>query len=164
MTGQRQRGSAAVEAERWLRWTGAAFAVGFAIHGADHLRRGMSASPLSIMIGGNIQAVLVAAAVIMAWTHRRRAPEAAMWVGFASAIVFTYAHLLPGWFPHYSDSFVSLPHTNVTWFSWMSAVTEIGTGLVFGLAGIHAKRTTLSTEDAGSRGTTPHATSSGPPQ
>jgi hypothetical protein len=125
-----------------LRWAAIAFVIGFGIHGLDHLRRGMSASPPFIMVGGAIQGLFVAVAVAMALTRRRRAPEAAIAVGFGSAVVFTYAHLLPAFLPGYQDSFISLPHINVTWFSWFSAVTEIGTGIVFAIAGIRARRST----------------------
>jgi hypothetical protein len=123
-----------------LRWAAIAFAIGFGIHALDHLRRGMSASPPFIMVGGMIQGLFVAVAVVMALTRRRRAPEAAIAVGFGSAVVFTYAHLLPTFLPGYQDSFISPPHINVTWFSWFSALTEIGTGIVFAIAGIRARR------------------------
>src|ERR1700744_438568 len=123
-----------------LRWAAIAFAIGFGIHGLDHLRRGMSASPPFIMVGGMIQGLFVAVAVVMALTRRRRAPEVAIAVGLGSAVVFTYAHLLPTFLPGYQDSFVSPPHINVTWFSWFSAVTEIGTGIVFAIAGLQARR------------------------
>jgi len=123
-----------------LRWAAIAFVVGFGIHGLDHLRRGMSASPPFIMVGGAVQGLFVAVAVAMALTRRRRAPEAAIAVGFGSAVVFTYAHLLPTFLPGYQDSFISPPHINVTWFSWFSALTEIGTGIVFAIAGIRARR------------------------
>jgi hypothetical protein len=123
-----------------LRWAAIAFALGFGIHGLDHLRRGMSASPPFIMVGGMIQGLFVAAAVVMALSRRRRAPEAAIAVGFGSAVVFSYAHLLPTFFPGYQDSFISPPHINVTWFSWFSALTEIGTGIVFAIVGIRARR------------------------
>ena len=106
----------------------------------DHLRRGMSASPPFIMVGGMIQGLFVVAAVVMALTGRRLAPEAAIAVGFASALGFTYAHLLPTFLPGYQDSFISGPRINVTWFSWLSAVTEIGTGIVFAIAGLRAGR------------------------
>jgi protein-S-isoprenylcysteine O-methyltransferase Ste14 len=106
----------------------------------DHLRRGMSASPPFVMVGGMIQGLFVVAAVVMALTQRRRAPEAAIAVGFGSAVVFTYAHLLPTFLPGYQDSFISPPHINVTWFSWFSALTEIGTGIAFAIAGIRARR------------------------
>lgn len=123
-----------------LRWAAIAFAIGFGIHGLDHLRRGMSASPPAVMIGGTIQGLFVAVAVVMALTRRRQAPEAAIAVGFGSAVLFTYAHLLPTFLPGYQDSFISRPHINVTWFSWFSALTEIGTGIVFAIAGIRARR------------------------
>jgi hypothetical protein len=122
----------------FLHWAAIAFVLGFGIHGLDHLRRGMSASPTFIMVGGGVQAVFVAAAVVMVFSHRTRAPLAAILVGFGSGLVFTYAHLLPTFLPGYQDSFISLPHINVTWFSWFSALTEIGTGIIFGLAGIRA--------------------------
>jgi hypothetical protein len=126
-----------------LRWAAIAFVIGFGIHGLDHLRRGMSASPPFIMVGGAIQGLFVAVAVVMALTRRPQrqwAPEAAIAVGFGSAVVFTYAHLLPTFLPGYQDSFISPPHINVTWFSWFSALTEIGTGIVFAIAGIRARR------------------------
>jgi cyanate permease len=122
-----------------LRWAAIAFVIGWGIHALDHLRRGMSASPPFIMVAGMIQGLFVAVAVVMALTRHRRAPEAAIAIGFASAVGFTYAHLLPTFLPGYQDSFISSPHINVTWFSWFSALTEIGTGVVFALVGIRAR-------------------------
>ncbi len=130
---------------RCFTWAATAFVIGFGIHAFDHGRRGMSASPPFIAAIGSIQGLLVAVAVVMAWTHRRRAPLAAVVVGFGSAVGFTYAHLLPTFLPGYQDSFISAPHTNVTWFSWVSALTEISTGLVFGLAGVEAVQNRLMT-------------------
>ena len=129
-----------ISADRYLRWAAIAFAIGWGVHVLDHLRRGMSASPHAIMVGGMIQGVFVVAAIAMAVTGRRRAPEAAIAVGLGSAVLFTYAHLLPSYFPAYQDSFVSGPRINVTWFSWISAVAEIGTGIVFAIAGLPARR------------------------
>ena len=123
-----------------LRWAAITFAIGFGIHGLDHMRRGMSASPPFIMVGGMIQGLFVAVAVVMALIRHRRAPEAAIAVGFGSAVVFSYAHLLPTFLPGYQDSFISLPHINVTWFSWFSALTEIGTGIVLAIGGVRARR------------------------
>ena len=37
------------------------------------------------------------------------------------------------------------PRINVTWFSWVTALSEIGTGLLFAYAGARAKR---SSEDS----------------
>ena len=127
-------------ANRYLGWAAIAFAIGWGVHLFDHLRRGMSASPHAIMVGGMIQGVFVVVAIAMAVTGRRRAPEAAIAVGFGSAVLFTYAHLLPSFLPAYQDSLVSGPRINVTWFSWISAVAEIGTGIVFAIAGLRARR------------------------
>ena len=126
-------------AGRYLRWAAIAFAIGWGVHVVDHLRRGMSASPQAVMVGGMIQGVFVVIAVVMAYTGRDRAPQWAMAVGFGSAVLFTYAHILPSYFPAIQDSFVSGPRINVTWFSWVSAVAEIGTGIVFAIAGMRAR-------------------------
>jgi hypothetical protein len=127
-------------ASRSLRWAAILFITGWGVHVLDHLRRGMSSAPHAIMVGGTIQGAFVVVAVVMALTQRRRAPEAAVLVGFGSAVLFTYAHVLPSFFPTYQDSFVSGPRINVTWFSWLSAVAEIGTGVVFAIAGAQTRR------------------------
>jgi hypothetical protein len=125
---------------RRLTITAIAFAAGFGLHGIDHLRRGMAASPAAVMIGGMVQGVFVVVAVLLVLRHRPRAPEAAMAVGFGSAALFAYAHLLPTFLPAFQDSFTSGPRINVTWFSWLTAVAEIGTGLLFGYAGLQSLR------------------------
>ena len=117
-----------------------AFAAGFGVHGLDHLRRGMAASPTAVMIGGMVQGVFVVVAVLLVLRHDRRAPEFAIFVGFGSAALFVYAHILPTFLPAYQDSFVTGPRINVTWFSWLSAVAEIGTALVFGYVGLQSLR------------------------
>jgi hypothetical protein len=117
-----------------------AFAIGFGVHGLDHLRRGMAASPTAVMIGGMVQGVFVVVAVLLVLRHHRRAPEFAVFVGFGSAALFFYAHILPTFLPALQDSFVTGPRINVTWFSWLSAVAEIGTGLVFGYVGMQSLR------------------------
>lgn len=124
---------------RDLRWAAILFAGGWGVHVADHLRRGMSASPHAIMVGGMIQGLFVVVAIWLAVNGRDRAAEWAVAVGFGSAILFTYAHLIPSYFPAFQDSFVSGPRINVTWFSWISAVAEIGTGIVFAIAGLRAR-------------------------
>ncbi|MEB3981470.1 hypothetical protein OQ968_09365 [Mycobacterium sp. 663a-19] len=116
------------------------FTAAFALHGIDHLRRGMAASPPAIMAGGMIQGVFVVVAVVLILRHHRWASEAAIAVGFGSAALFAYAHLLPTFLPGLQDSFTSGPRINVTWFSWLTAVAEIGTGLVLGYAGLRARR------------------------
>ena len=124
------------DAASLLRGAGLVFALGFTLHALDHVRRGLDASPPRVLVVGTIQGVLVALAILMALRGHPRAPIAAVLAGFGSALLFTSAHLLPSGV----DSFVSPPATNVTWASWASAVGEIGTGLLFGAAGIAALR------------------------
>ena len=45
-------------------------------------------------------------------------------------------HQLPTFLPGYQDSFISLPHTNVSWFSWVSLAASMAAGILFGFAGI----------------------------
>jgi hypothetical protein len=116
------------------------FAAAFGLHGIDHLRRGMSASPPSIMVGGMIQGIFVVVALVLVLREHRWAPESAFIVGFGSAALFTYAHVLPTFLPGYQDSFTSGPRVNVTWFSWLTAAGEIGAGLVLAYVGLWARR------------------------
>ncbi len=117
-----------------------AFVAAFLVHGIDHLRRGMTASPPSIMVGGMIQGLFVAVALVLVLRQHRWAYEAAIAVGLGSALLFTYAHVLPTFLPGYQDSFMSGPRINVTWFSWLTAVGEIGAGLILGCVAIQARR------------------------
>ncbi|OIN80738.1 hypothetical protein BMG05_11245 [Mycobacterium malmoense] len=48
--------------------------------------------------------------------------------------------MLPTFLPGFQDSFTSGPRINVTWFSWLTAVAEIGAGLVLGYVGLQARR------------------------
>lgn len=119
-----------------------AFVAAFAVHGVDHFRRGMTASPPPVMVGGMVQGMFVAIALVLVLRHHPWAPRAAVFVGFGSAALFTYAHVLPTFLPGWQDSFSSGPRINVTWFSWLTAVGEIGTGLILGYAGMRALRPT----------------------
>ena len=123
----------------FLKVAAVAFWLGVGVHGIDHLIRGWDASPTPVWVAGFIQIVLVNVAVWLVLTGR---PSGAAWavaVGLVSAVLFTAAHVVPTWW-FLSDSYVSPPHTNVTWFSWLSALAEIGTALVFAVAGERARR------------------------
>jgi hypothetical protein len=124
------------------------FTAALGLHGIDHLRRGMAASPPSIMVGGLIQGIFVAIAVVLILRHHRRGPDAAIVVGFGSAALFVYAHVLPTFLSNYQDSFTSGPRINVTWFSWLTAVGEIGAGLAPGYTGLWARRRRLAWAEA----------------
>jgi hypothetical protein len=100
----------------------------------------MSAATTLVMIGGGAEALSIAVAVTMVLTHRRWAAQAAIVAGFGTALASTYGHLLPTFLPGLQDSFVSPPHIGVTWYSWVSLAVAIGTGILFGVAGIWAVR------------------------
>lgn len=132
---------------RALRIAALVFAIGFGIHGVDHAIRGFEPVPTAVVIGGNIQTVLVIITVALVYRGHRWAPGAAVAVGLGSVIGFGAAHLLPtwgtGWF---SDSFVTpVANSGVTWFSWVTVFTEIGTALVFAYVGLQTRRARNST-------------------
>ncbi|MGV0812875.1 hypothetical protein ABQF34_13025 [Mycolicibacterium boenickei] len=129
-----------VQAQRFLRLTAWAFLLGWGLHVIDHQIRGMSASPMFVMAGGMIQGVVVIIAITMTLRGHPRAPEAAIFTGVGSALLFSYAHLLPSFWPAFQDSYLSGPRINVTWFSWVTALSEIGTGLLFAYAGARARK------------------------
>lgn len=128
------------DSDLYLRFAAIAFAVGFSVHALDHLRRGLSSAPTRVIVIGTVQGVLAMLAIWMVLRGRERAPLAAILVGFGSALLFTNGHLLP----ISPDSYVVDAHPTVTWFSWTTALAEIGTGLLFGLAGLHARRSSVT--------------------
>ncbi|OBA95523.1 hypothetical protein A5666_18075 [Mycolicibacterium fortuitum] len=130
-----------VQTQHFLRLTAWMFLLGWGLHVTDHLLRGTTASPMFVMAGGMIQGVIVIVAITMALRAQSRAPDLAILTGVGSAVVFTYAHLLPNFWPNFQDSYLTGPRINVTWFSWVTALSEIGTGLLFAYAGLRAKRT-----------------------
>lgn len=130
-----------VQTQHFLRLTAWMFLLGWGLHVIDHLLRGTTASPMFVMAGGMIQGVIVIVAITMALRAQSRAPDLAILTGAGSAVVFTYAHLLPNFWPNFQDSYLTGPRINVTWFSWVTALSEIGTGLLFAYAGLRAKRT-----------------------
>ncbi|MGZ4513579.1 MAG: hypothetical protein ACXVX6_03345 [Mycobacterium sp.] len=90
------------------------FAAAYTLHGIDHLRRGMAASPPSIMVGGTIQGIIVVIAVVLVLRHlvlmgdrgrrnRRRTGARLRWPAGAMAsarrtaedvgLIFAVAHL-----------------------------------------------------------------------
>jgi hypothetical protein len=125
---------AAVEAlmpDRLLRTTATVFALALLVHGADHLRRGLEL-PSRLAIVGGLQFLVGMIAVALVLTGRRLGPAAAIAVGFPSALLFTYGHLVPVG----TDPYVGADAAgDVTAFSWITAVFEIGADFAFGLAG-----------------------------
>lgn len=127
-------------ADQVLRFSAIAFVVAVAIHDADHAYRGLEVQSDAVQAAGTVQAVAGLLAVGLVFLRHPRAAIAALLVGFGSALGFSAAHLLPSW-GAFSDSYVTpAAGAGVTWFSWLTAVLEIGADLVFGWAGLQAWR------------------------
>jgi hypothetical protein len=127
--------------ERLLRRTGVVMAVAVAVHGADHLRRGVDVITDQVRTAGGVQFALAALALVLVFRRHPAAPAVAVAVGFASAAGFVAAHLLPNW-GAFSDAFTGedvAPGVNA--LSWAAALFEIGADLAFGWAGLRVLRT-----------------------
>ena len=126
--------------DRLLRAAAVANAVAIAVHFADHLRRGVDASPKAVVALGLLALVFQAAAIVAALTGRAYAPLLAVAVALPDAIGVAAVHLLPRW-SALSDAFPGPGAApGVTALSWASGVAEIATGLVFAYAGWVAVR------------------------
>lgn len=123
-----------------LRTAGVVFAIALVVHGADHFRRGMDVLTPTVFWAGNLQIVLSIVTLVLIFGRHRLAPAFAAVLGFASALGFTAAHVLPHW-SSFSDSFTGAHHApHVTGFSWFAAAFEIGAGLYLGVAAVISMR------------------------
>ena len=118
--------------DRILRYAAVFFLVGFAVHNADHIRRGASSVTPELFVAGNLAAVVSIAAVVLVLRRHRLAAKVAVAAGFPLALGFTAAHMLPTW-SVLSDSFVD---QHVSIFSWVASLMEIAGALVLGFAGL----------------------------
>jgi hypothetical protein len=119
-----------------LRLTGTIYLIGWSLHTADHLRRGIDAVSSEVFWAGNVSGVIALVAIGMAFAGHRLAPIAAIAGGLPAAVGVAAVHLLPGW-GVFSDS---LPDGHVDGFTWVAVLVEIGGALVFGLAGLVVAR------------------------
>ena len=124
-------------AARWLRAAAYAYAVAWAVHTGDHLRRGLGVITVEVSVLGTVAAVLQLVAVGAVLRRAAWAPMAAVAVGFPDALGIAAVHLLPRW-SSLSDAFPGAHGSGVTGFSWFAAILEILAALAFGLAGAYA--------------------------
>jgi hypothetical protein len=121
----------ALMTDRLLRTTAIIFALALLVHGADHVRRGLQL-PSRVAVVGGLQFLLGMIAVALVLRGHRLGPVAAIAVGLPSVVLFTYGHLVPVG----TDPYVGAAAADdVTAFSLITAVFEIGADLAFGLAG-----------------------------
>jgi hypothetical protein len=132
---------------RWdrLQVATAVFVAALVVHGIDHTRRGFDVITNWVLAAGTLQNTLAVITIVLVVRRHSLAPTMATAVGFASAIGFTAAHLLPHW-SGLSDSFTGsavAPH--VTGLSWFAALFEIAADLWLGVEGLRAwRRTSVS--------------------
>jgi hypothetical protein len=124
------------DCDRILRFAAVFFLVGFAVHNADHIRRGASSVTPELFAAGNLAAVVSVVAIVLVLRRHRLAAQVAVAAGFPLALGFTAAHMLPTW-SVLSDSFVD---GHVSAFSWVASLLEIAGALALGFAGLYVLR------------------------
>jgi len=119
-----------------LRWAAAAYAIAWAIHTGDHIRRGTGVVTTEVFVTGAVAAILQLSGVAAVFLRSPWAPAVAVAIGFPDAIGIAAVHLLPHW-SSFSDAFPGAHGTGVTLFSWFAAIIEIVGALGFGIAGLY---------------------------
>jgi hypothetical protein len=121
---------------RGLRAAGLLFAAGFAVHNADHARRGLDVITDHVVWGGTVVAMVAAAVLTLVATRHPLAPFAAAAGGLAVAVGVSATHLLPDWGP-LSDS---LPSGTVDGFTWVAVLAEVVGAAALGVTGLRIVR------------------------
>jgi hypothetical protein len=124
------------------------YAVGFLLHTADHLRRGLEVLTPEVLWAGSISGVMAVAAIALALVGHPLAPLIAVAHGFSQALGVSAVHLLPRW-SAFSDS---LPDGGVDTLSWAAVLIEIAAAFAFGAACAYVLR--RGARRAGVRGVT----------
>jgi hypothetical protein len=127
------------QATRLLRYAAVFYALAWAVHTGDHLRRGTGVVTADVLVTGTAVAVLQLAVMAAVFARWRWAPLAAVAIGFPDAVGIAAVHLLPHW-SAFSDAFPGSHGAGVTTFSWFAAILEIVGALAFGFAGLYAGR------------------------
>ncbi len=110
------------------------FIAAFAVHNADHARRGVDASPQLVVWLGTGVAMLTAVIATLVFTGHPLAPRAAALGGGAIALGVSAAHLVP------VSSVLTDPLTvaGISPASWVAVFGEIAAGMVLAIAGWRA--------------------------
>jgi hypothetical protein len=125
--------------EGWLRWTAAFYGLAFALHTADHARRGTGVTTHEVLVLGGVAGVLQLLAIAAVFVNHRWAPWLAALVGIPDGTGILLVHLLPRW-SSFSDAFPGAHGTGVTALSWASAILEILAAFAFAAAGLSVLR------------------------
>jgi hypothetical protein len=122
-------------ANHQLRYAALLYAIGLAVHTADHFRRGTDVLTPQVYWAGILSTAAALFAISLVVFDARPASVVAASVGFANAIGVAAVHLLPSW-SAFSDAF---PDSGVDSLSWAAVLFEIATAVLFGAAGLYAR-------------------------
>jgi len=120
-----------------LRTAALAYAVAIAVHVADHLRRGTSASPRSVVVLGVIALAFQSLAVAAVLAGHRLAQVLAVAVALPDAIGVVLVHLLPGGTEPLVGAHAA---AGANAFSAVTAALEVATGLTLAWAAWQQQR------------------------
>ena len=118
---------------RLLRWTAASYGLAWALHNADHLRRGTNVVTTEVLALGAVAGVFQVLAITAVFLKHRWAPLLAVAVGLQAGIGIFAVHLLPRW-SSFSDALPGAHGTGITLFSWIAVVLEMVSSLAFAAA------------------------------
>jgi hypothetical protein len=118
----------------WLRYYALFYALGLALHTADHFRRGLDAVTPQVLWAGNVSTAIGITVAALVIVGHRWAPLLAAVTGIPVAVGVAAVHMLPKW-SALSDAFVGAHNTGVTAFSWTVVLIEIAGAVAMGIAG-----------------------------
>lgn len=119
---------------RWLKYCALFYALGLALHTADHLRRGLDVLTPQVIWAGNLSTAAGITVAILVILGHRSGPLLAAVTGVPVAVGVAAVHLLPKW-SALSDPFLDAHGTGVTALSWSVVLIEIVGALSMGVVG-----------------------------
>jgi hypothetical protein len=126
---------------RLLKYCALFYALGLALHTADHLRRGLDAVTTQVLWIGNVSTAIGITVAVLVIVGYRNAPMLAAVTGVPVALGVAAVHLLPKWSSALSDTFIGAHNTGVTGLSWAVVLVEIAGALAMGIVGWTIVRT-----------------------
>jgi hypothetical protein len=127
-------GGIVADQHRWLKYCALFYALGLALHTADHLRRGLDVLTPQVIWAGNVSTAVGISVAILVILGHRFGPMLAAITGVPVALGVAAVHLLPKW-SALSDTFVGAHNTGVTALSWSVVLIEIVGALAMGVVG-----------------------------
>jgi hypothetical protein len=135
-----QLGTRRGEPDGLLAWAAVLVGLALAVHGLDHVRRGVHTLTTATVVAANLQAAVVVGTVLIVLMRHRLAPLVATVVGFGNAVGIAVTHFLPRW-SVFSDSFIDpRAASGVTAMSSATAAIELALSVALGCVGLAALR------------------------